>query len=126
MRTEALCCDPEKILEQWLAHRNFSEEANCMATVTIEDPWLGSRTFDDTPEALVRDQLKLLRHFLTDGRTPAQKLLDDIAAYEMMLEKGACKEYLEWKQAARLDQAISGLYQPRLFAKMKGWGLHGE
>lgn len=52
----------------------------------IKDPWLGQRTIDSKPSALISDQLRLLMKFRDDGRVPSQHLLDDIKVYEFILK----------------------------------------
>lgn len=51
----------------------------------IDDPWLGKREIAEGWLPLIRDQLRLLKHYRDDGRKPSQHLLDDIRVYEYIV-----------------------------------------
>lgn len=51
----------------------------------LSDPWVGERVIEPGALAIVKDQLKVLKHFRDDGRVPSQHLLDDIAVYEFII-----------------------------------------
>ena len=61
------------------------------AKITVKDPYLGEREVSSDLGIIV-DQLKLLRYFRDDGRTPSEALLDDIATYEYILNSGRPEE----------------------------------
>lgn len=95
MRTEALCCDPEKILEQWLAHRNFSEEANCMVS-------------DQT----IADQLRAaVKRMVIESGKPAKIVAKEARIsytlmYDLMNDKQQCTAYAASQIAGALGYQL--------------------
>lgn len=70
--------------------------------ITISDPWLGKREIEATALALIRDQHKLLCLYRDDGRIPSKELLEDITAYEAIMQapdpEEFAKRYFEKKK----------------------------
>lgn len=89
-------------------------------TLTISDPMMGERTipFGD-PLALIADQHQLLCKYRDDGRVPSQDLLDDIAAYQCILDiPSRINAYV----GARTSWAQPGTgNRPRHVARKLGW-----
>ncbi len=95
------------------------EKSEDGVSITIEDEWLGKRTFELTRYNLVNDQLNLLTHFrdtirkLT-GQEPKPLLLSDIDGYEAIIAHNACDDYFEYKTH---EERI----RPSVYAKYRGW-----
>ena len=62
-------------------------------------------------DGFIASQRDLLRLYRDDGRVPSQDLLDDIAAYEFMLDAKLVRKYIDWKSG----KSFSTKYRPRLF-----------
>lgn len=91
---------------------------------TITDPFLGTRTIDDSALGLIKDQLRLLISFRDDGRKPSKELLEDIKVYEFIIEHPQAEQkahdYLEAMNAERERTKSFGISK-MMIAKKLGW-----
>lgn len=80
----------------------------------ISNPRQGTRIIS-SPRELIEGQLALLHGYRNDGRVPSRQLLEDIAAYEAILQTS---ERLAIYVRARAD---GDMRRQRVIAKELGW-----
>lgn len=97
-------------------------------TIELDDPWLGKRSFPNTPIDTIKDQYRLLCAMRDDGRKPSAHLLEDIRVYEYIINapdpKSMADSYLEEATRQRKEKGY-GLRKADV-AKALGWSGWGH